>query len=249
MAKSGTKMTRMEVLRSPKGVVGFNYLTNPDEKYGAKHRIQLFITDPKDPAFKAFAAKLSELQTTYFKSIKHAAASKDVPGLKKADAYLAEKFGQHGVKEGTYYFEFTSNARKDDETGEWRVIPVVDAKGQPTSDIRVFSGDIVKVSVTVMGYNTGKEKGIKAYLNAVQMLVKKSGGGSPTSVFEDESSEYGTEEATEEAPFEDESGTTPEEETPAPKGKGAKGKAAKTTKAAPSSAPAEEGGVDLADLV
>jgi hypothetical protein len=242
MAKqsSGKKIQWFDTVRSPKGVAGFNYLVEPDTKYGAKHRIELFILDAKDPEFKAFAAKLVETKKAYLTSV----GAKDdgkVPGLKKADAYHAEKFGAHGVKEGTLYFEFSSLARLvEGTTDEYIPVSLYNAKGEETSDVRVFSGDIIRVSVRLGGYNTGKEKGIKPYLQAVQMIVKKNGGGGNVNVFTDESGEEPAADAVDTAaPFDAEGD---EAQVPAEK------PAAKSTKAKAAAAPAADD-VDLADLV
>lgn len=249
--KAGQKMERYETLKSPKGIAGFSFLREPDEKFGAKHRVQVFI-DPNDPEAKAFVKTLMATKTKYLLSIGKKDDGK-VPALKKADAYLAERFGSHGVKEGSLYFEFTSNARKVGDTEEWEFVKIYDVKNAETPDIRVFSGDVIRVAVTLMGYNTGKEAGVKPYLNAVQVLVKKNNGGR-SNPFTDESAAFATEEtpaeepATDAALFADESPTVEapaEPAVPAPKAE-----TKKPAKVAAAAAPvADEGGVSLADLV
>lgn len=170
----GIKMEKYQTLRSPKGIAGFSYLTEPDTKYGAKHRIQIFV-DSKDPEVKAFAATLRATEAKYLKTI-NKAAKDGIPGLKKADAYLAEKFGKFGVKEGSLYFEFSTNAREMEDGEGWLPVQHFDSKGVPTTKLQVWGGDIVRAQVTLMGYNTGTQFGIKAYLDAVQVIEKRSGG-------------------------------------------------------------------------
>jgi hypothetical protein len=227
-AKNKAKMERFETLRSPKGIAGFSYLREPDESFGqSNHRIQLF--GKKD--------------------------DKKVPALKKADEYMATRFGEYGVKEGDLYFEFKSKARKNDDDSI-RFVDIHDSTGAMNQELRVFGGDIIRVSVTLMGYKTGENSGVKPYLNAVQVLQKKNNGGGRVNVFEDESAENPVPEAAEggeegggeEAPFEAEG----EPETPAPTAPvaakpAAKGKAAaKPAAAAPAT---EEGEVDVSDLL
>lgn len=248
--KAGTKMERYDTLRTPKGIAGFSFLREPDEKFGAKHRIQLFI-DPNDPEVKEFINKILARKAEYCKKIGKK-DDKKVPGLKKADAYMAERFGSYGIKEGSLYFEFTSNARKVEGTNDWEFIKVFDVRNQENPELRVFSGDVVRAAVTLMGYNTGREYGIKAYLNAVQVLVKKNLGGR-TNPFVDESAEYGTEEAEEPSepasPFDVEDNAE-EAEVPAE----SKAASAKSKKGGKKAEPAEgesddEGGIDLQDLI
>lgn len=252
--KAGQKMERYDTLRSPKGFAGFSFLREPDEKFGAKHRIQLFI-DKTDPEVKAFVKKMQERKSEYLVKIGKKDDGK-IPALKKADAYLAERFAAHGVKEGSLYFEFTSNARKVDGTEEWQFVPIFDVKNVTNPDIRVFSGDIIRVAVTLMGYNTGKESGLKPYLNAVQVLVKKNNGGR-VNPFADESGTVGEagDGSAEADLFGDE---TPEAEakpeaaaetTTAPKAEPKKEKAKKEAAPAPSALNVDEGSVSLDDLV
>jgi hypothetical protein len=237
------KMEKFDTLRSPKGIAGFSYLREPDEGFGqCKHRVQLF-PDKNDPEFKTFATKLLELKGRYMKMIGSKKVDKLVPAMKKADAYLAERFKDYGVKEGDVYFEFSSKARQDDG-GDWKFVDIFDSKGVAAPELRVFGGDIIRCSVTVMGYKTGENQGVKPYLNAVQVLVKKNGGGGRVNVFTDESAEYpaaeGTATAGEDAPF--------EAEEAAPKTtKGGKGK----TEAKAEEAAEEQGSadVDLDDIL
>lgn len=245
--KAKAKMERYETIASPVGTAGFSFLREPDEKFGAKHRIQIFV-DVKSAEAKAFASKLLATQAEYCKKIGKPDPKK-VPGLKKADAYMADRFGKFGVKEGDLYWEFNSNARKVDGTDDWKFIPIYDVANQPTEDVRVFGGDVVRVSVTLMGYTTGKEYGIKAYLNAVQMLVKKSGGGAASNPFADESANFQSEaEATEEPA--DLTGFQAEEPTEEPVEEKPATKTSKKEKAAaPKAEPAATGEVSLEDLV
>lgn len=244
--KGGTaKTTKFETTKSPKGVAGFSYLREPDTKYGAKHRVQIFV-DKADAEAKAFVKMLMDTKVKYLKSInKTDPDPKKIPGLKKADAYLAEKFGKHGVKEGDPYFEFTSKARETEDGEGFRFVDIFDVKGQPADDVQVWSGDLIRASVTVAGYDTGKERGIKCYLNAVQMLEKRSSSGR-TNVFGDESAEHASAETPAEgsaegdAPFGDETSEPAAEEKPAAKGKKAEATAEPV---------AEAGEVDLDGLL
>lgn len=259
MGSTKTKSVRYGTVRTPKGIVGFGYLTKPDMKFGAKHRIQLFI-DPTDPEVKDFAKILTEAKAKHMTLVKKT-NDKAVPGLKKADEYLAGKFADRGVKVGSLYFEFDSHARLiDGTTDQYIPVDVYDSANTKREDLKVWGGDLVRCSVTISSYESGANHGVKPYLNAVQIL--KSNGGGNRNVFSDESSAFAGEVLTTEAidstpPFEtqEDAGTT----QPAP----AKG-AASTTKAGQSvttdslkledqtsvTSPSEQsGGVNLADLI
>ena len=243
-----SKSVRYDTIRSFKGVAGYNYLGKKADTYDPdkpKHRVQLFILDPKDAEFKAFCAKLVATQKTYLTSIK-APQVGTVPGLKKADERLAKAFGEYGVVEGTLYFEFTTKAKMGDD-GEFVPVPTYNVRGQQDPDVQVYSGDVIRVSTTLSGYNTGTMKGIKCYLNSVQMIEKRNsgGGGSAVNVFEDESGNAET--VAEEAPFVSEEAETQTEAKPAAKSGKRKTVKPAATKPAPKAEPA--GDVDLSDLV
>lgn len=230
-AGAKVKMERYDTLRTPKGIAGFSYLRDPDESFGAaNHRIQLFI-NKDDPEVKTFVAALLAMKEKYLKLIGKK-NDKKCPSLKQADDYMADRFKEYGVKKGDLYFEFRSKARRD-EGGDWIRIETIGPDAKP-ADIRVFGGDTIRVSVSCMGYNTGKEFGIKPYLNAVQVLAKKAnaGGGDKIAVFTDESAEFGA--------------VTPAEGTS--EGEASPFEAEGTPEAAPSKTSTTEE-VDLSDLV
>jgi hypothetical protein len=247
-AKASTKLERFDTVASPKGIAGFSFLVEPDEKFDAKHRIQIFV-DKDDPQVKAFVKLLMETKAKFLKSI----GKKDdgtCPGLKKADSYLAQRFAEHGIKEGHPYFEFTTKPRKDENTGEWIPVEIRDVKNVVNPELRVFGGDIIRCSVTLAGYNTGKESGIKPYLNAVQILQKKSGAGARINPFTDESATYG---APEEAndPLTDMTSSTMDDAAGAEESttEAQRTASTKSTKGKAKAPKADEGEVNLDDIL
>lgn len=249
MAASKSKAEKYGTLRSPKGILGFGYLTKPDMKFGAKHRVQIFV-DPADPEVKTFAAALTAAKVKHMTSIGRK-ADKEIPGLKKADAYLAEKFADRGVVLGSLYFEFETKSRLVEGT-EDKYIPVdiYDASAKKVEDQLVWGGDLIRASVTVMSWESAGKHGVKPYLNSVQLL--KSNGGGNRNVFTDETDGVGAEELAPEggdstAPFSIEADAAADT-TPAKPA----ARATKTTKAGPSqiptTSPSDEVGVSLDDI-
>lgn len=247
MAK--TEVKKYGYLRSPKGILGFGYLTKPDMKFGAKHRVQIFV-DPTDPEVKAFASKLRETK------VKHLALvgkvdDKAVPGLKKADEHLAKRFADRGVKIGSPYFEFDSHARLiEGSKDDYIPVAIYDATGKEAPGLKPWGGDVIRASVSVCSYESNGKHGVKAYLNAVQLIV--SNGGGRGAIFEDETNGVGLEEVTEAIdPFSTEADEVADTTATKPAAS-----ASKTTKAGPSqgetpmTSPSDEASsVNLEDLM
>lgn len=223
-APTKTGIVWFDTLRSPKGRVGFNYLTDPDTRFDkdGKQRIQIFV-DNKDPEVKAMVTKVMEVTNTFLKSIGKA-ATKEMPSfIKKAGEYEVQRFGEKlGVKEGDFFMEFNTKARYDDD-GNAIPVELYDQQANkidPTSKVRVFSGDTVRVSVRLGGYNAGGKVGLKVYLQGVQIVKKLPFEGGRKNPFEVEGEvDLGAAPApTSKAPFEaeeDEPDTTNPNNTPA----------------------------------
>lgn len=151
---------------SAEATAQFSYLEEPDTKFAAgttgKHKITGVFTHSAE--YAAMCARILAFENRYRAHAKLPLVKE--PSILKSDS---EKF------DGAPYIEFSSNA-KEDENGNIIPVPVFGPDGHPTK-LKAFSGDTVRVEYVLAGYNTATAKGIKAYLNAVQVIKKNSSGG------------------------------------------------------------------------
>ena len=74
---------------------------------------------------------------------------------------------------------------------------VVDSKRNKLPEgLTIFGGDVVKAAITLAVYEAGASKGVTAYLDALQLIEKRSSGSNTASMFGDEDG-YEAPEATE----------------------------------------------------
>jgi hypothetical protein len=179
MAKAGT-LTKLEGgrLLSPIGTAAFAYLDRPDTSFNnPRHKITVFFMDKDAADFKAFVKKLRALA----KQMSQECGRKvtDIP-IKKANEKTAKTAN---VPVGTPYVEVTTKVDPDN----YDPIPVYNAANELQTGLQVWGGDIVRVSVTVKGWEQAAGAGIKAYLNKVQLLksMGQGGGGSPFDVVDE----------------------------------------------------------------
>lgn len=191
MAQSnqGAQITKIGRLRTPKGIAAFAYLNKPDTSFGkSRYRINVFFS-AKDPEFKTFVATLKKMKEEFSTTIGR--KSNPIP-VKKANEKLAETVG---VKVGTPYCEFDTKHKEGDAP-----LPVFDARGKEDKTLDVWGGDIVRVEITMAGWELPTGIGIKGYLNAVQLLKAGDRTGARGASFEVE----------EEYLVDDDSGESPE---------------------------------------
>jgi uncharacterized membrane protein YccF (DUF307 family) len=140
---------------TPKGIAAFAYLREPDTKFNSDgiFRISVFF-DKNDAEFKALVKK-----------VKAAAKKLNIDGtpIKLCNEKMAETTGQ---KVGTPFIEFRTKVSERTANG----VPVYNARAQKDLSLNVYGGDIVKVDALLAEWETAGKRGLKFYLNYVQLL-------------------------------------------------------------------------------
>jgi hypothetical protein len=155
------KVEFIKTVRTPRATAQYAWLKRPDTQFGdPMFKITMFF-DKNDTEFKIWLKQWKEIAKE--RGLKAAA----VP-IKLANEQVAEKTG---AAVGTPYMEFKTKVTDRNENG----IPVFDARGrESTKD--VWSGDIVRAEVGIAEWETAGKKGLKGYLNAVQLLKSNNKG-------------------------------------------------------------------------
>lgn len=178
--KGGVKaeVTKIGKAVSPKGIVAWAFLDKPAEGLDRdKHKITLFF-DKADPEFKAFYKQLQESEAIAAKEAGSQPAA--TPSCVKA-VTEKEMAKVKGVKIGDPFVEFSS-APREDKKGEIIPVPVVGPDAKAT-DKTVWGGDIARVQCSICGWTQPGKRGLKCYLNGVQLLKSNNQGGSGTDMF------------------------------------------------------------------
>lgn len=165
-AAAGTEYVWAEgTFRTPRGLSRFAYLKDPDEAFNTvKHKITVIFPDDNDPELREL---IDKLRTWSEDHVDVSDETDDVfgwlpPGFKRNDD------GQ---------LEVTLSTRpKKDENGNWIPVTVVDAAKRPTSPV-VYSGSTVRAAFQWCHWINSTGTGVKAYLAAVQVIERSSGGG------------------------------------------------------------------------
>lgn len=164
-----SKRPRLPMARivTAKGLAHFSYVNKPDtEGQYSDGKYKITVSFPAD---SEFVSTLEE----------------------KVDALLKEQYGSNIPR------NVHSPVRIGDETNmesmAGRVFiraksakqpVVVDAQKQPLPEgLTVFGGDTVKVAMTLAVYEAGTSKGVTAYLDAIQLIEKRSNGSSGADMF------------------------------------------------------------------
>lgn len=183
----------MRKITTARCIAAYAYVNEPDtEGKFADGKFKITMKFEKDQDISALETAIDEVAIETFPEI-------DPSDIKKPlkDGDESEKDDYHGF--------ITVTAKTKDRP------KLIDAKRNPLpSKIKIFSGDVVKVAVTVMGYEstekvvekvngkrvekTEKVYGVTLYLDAVQLLEKNNGtGGNAASRFADEDGFDGSE--------------------------------------------------------
>lgn len=155
------KKTPMARLATAKGMAHFAYIDKPDsgrEYSDDKYKVTISF-DAADP----FVKELEE----------------------KVDGLLSEHFGakvprnvHHPLKDGDDTNIDALQGRVFIRAKSAKKPMLVDAKNQPVPEgVTVFSGDIIRAGITLAVFD-GAQKGVTAYLDAVKIIEKRSGGSS-----------------------------------------------------------------------
>lgn len=169
---------------TPAGTLTWAWLEKPDTSEYGKNKYKVTILLKKGEGKNdEFAKKLNDLH-------KAAKGKADTRPAKDGDA-MAEENEKREAMRGFWVLSFKSNNKPEQ----------VDASKKPLK-LSAKSGDFGKVAFAAAEFDTGANKGVTLYLNAVQLLERRA--PSATDAFGDESDEYG--EDTAEAPTQDRSG-------------------------------------------
>ncbi|MDM0006470.1 DUF2815 family protein [Variovorax sp. J22G73] len=172
---------------TPKGVFVWAWVDKPDNseygkgKYKCAQKLEKGV-----PENDAFARKLRELH-------KAAKGKADTCPIKDGDKLAEDNEEKNGKFRG--FWLLTAKSKNKPEQ--------IDAKKNPLK-ATAKSGDFGRLSVAAAEFDTGANKGITLYLNALQLLERRA--ASAVDDFDDEGDEYGEDKAAAETPDGDDSG-------------------------------------------
>lgn len=186
---AAAQITRLKggVVRSPKGIARYAYVSRPDDSAYGKDRYRItLVMDKEDPEFVPFAKKIIALAKLHAAEI--GKSTKPAIPIKLVDEKMSKgKDGKGGTGDpiGAPYIQFEANSKFERGGVEQEVIiPTFNAAGVEES-VLIYGGDICKVQARVAGWLLNGDHGVKCYLNAVQLLQSNWSGGAG-SLFEAE---------------------------------------------------------------
>lgn len=188
MSNTAKKKTEiLEQLATPKGTAKYAWLEKPDNSEYGKNKYKCWVLLEKGvEANDKFAQKIKDLH-------------KQCKG--KADSCP--------VKDGDELAE--ENEKQEAFRGFWAVKASTKKKpalrnpaNKPLVGPAPRSGDLVRLALAAAKFDTGANKGCTLYLNAVQLLERRTNDGS--NLFGDESAEYELPDSDDDGGFRDESG-------------------------------------------
>lgn len=161
------------------GRLAYPWLDRPDTKFNADGEFRADIVLPKEEAkeFLEYAQSVAEEALAGSKAL-----IKGGSKLKVRDLPYREN------EDGTVTIKVKSKAlfKRRDGTEVERRIPVVDAKKQPITGVRVGGGSLANVKVSLWPWHTESLGfGLKFNLQAVQILELVEGGRDATDSFEE----------------------------------------------------------------
>ena len=148
---------------TPKGVARFPKLDQPDTKgeyADNKYKTEIVLSEADTKAFKAKALE---------------AAKQLLPGVKNPRIPIKVKETKDGETVTSFIFKRHADKGKP---------ALFDAKRAPVN-VKVGGGSVIKVGGSFAAYEKGANKGITAYLDAVQIIELKEGFDA-RSMFSDE---------------------------------------------------------------
>lgn len=167
-----------ENMVTPAGTLRWTWLDKPDSSPKGKNKFKTAIVLDKDNGGKndALAKKLLDLH----KSVK---GKRDKAPVKDGDA-MAEDDQKNEWARGKWVMTAKSKDRPQ----------CVAANRTPLAKVP-NTGDLAKLVIYVTDYDVDGSTGVAALLNGVQLLERRNKGRDVSSMFEDESDEYGTDTA------------------------------------------------------
>lgn len=170
MAKTTAKTKIIEHLVTPAGTAKWAWLASPDtSEYGKNKYKCALVLDKEDEKAEALTKRLRDLH-------KQHKGRADSGPVKDGDA-MAEENEKYESLRGKWLISAKSNNAPGMEDSARKKL------AKPPG-----SGDLVKLAVSVASYDTGANKGVTLYLNAVQLLERRAASGAD--MFQDESSEF-----------------------------------------------------------
>ena len=154
-------------LVTPKGLAHFSYVDKPDtEGQYSDGKYKVTVSFPAD---SDFVKTLEE----------------------KVDALLKEQYGDRIPRNVNSPVRYGDETTMESMSGRVFIRAktskqpvVVDAQKQTLPEgVTVFSGDTVKVAMTLAVYDAPTMKGVTAYLDAVQLIEKRNSGSSAADMF------------------------------------------------------------------
>lgn len=205
-------------ITSPRGVLVYPHLTDPDTKFvkpdGEYHT--KFALKQGSKVAKKFVAELERMLEEYIEENPAELTKAKLKKAGRADLYDLE-MDDEGEETGRIIFKFKLKAKVVTKTKSWNQRPrLFDSAAQPiTDDLNIWTGTEAKVSIEVFPYfmESTKQFGLSLRCKGVQILMLVEGSGGPDAEslgFGEEADGY-TSSATEEG-FKPDSGDEDEEE-------------------------------------
>ena len=178
---------------TPKGVAAWPYLNTPDEYKGKKsYKTNLTLTAEDAGALvqkielethKVLLETKEKLEETIANGKTgdaKAKAKKALAGLTTSLPFTAA-VDDDGNETGDVVFKFKANAEfEDKKTGQTKaiVIPIFDAKGQPTK-ASIWGGSVIRVSYALVPYYVASANtcGVSLRIEGIKVIELNSGGG------------------------------------------------------------------------
>ena len=181
-------------LHTPRGLARFSHLTTPDQ-YDASSKPNYntgLIFDPSDPEVQEFLSKLEAIHTEGVEAIKadhkkKIAEATNGAAKKKAETALKElgipkylkdvEDRETGEPTGKVYLNFKTYA--EDRNGNRKTIKFFDGRKQPFKlTEEPWGGSVLRVNFTPQVKEVAKKVFMTLWINAVQVLELRNGGGS-----------------------------------------------------------------------
>ena len=214
MAKT-TRESVIEKYTTGKGeLTGFIGVFEPSTKFNKEGVYSANILLPKEEGEK-LAEKIKEIRTKQFKTYGKKTKVADLTRCVPYGTVNEETGEEIPDSEGRYILKTTAKAFI--EKGKPKVkIPVFDAKQNPVKDVRIGSGTIARLSISLEGYSVAGKTGVSVKLKAVQIidLVEYGNGDAESYGFGDEdgSFEFVETEEADEKEFDEETESEDEDE-------------------------------------
>lgn len=189
------KRTALEKFTTPKGVLKYPRLNDPDTKFKAEGVYSTKLVLPGDLA-APIVEKLSKIAATMLeltradledaveaeKGAKKGKLKKQLAELKLADMPFKPVFDDDGNETSDIEFNFKMNAKRTDKKTQ-KVIEmtpsIFDAKGKALKTVpNIWGGTVARISAQILPFYTALAgAGVGLRLSAVQVIELVSGGG------------------------------------------------------------------------